>query len=236
MLALEDPMQSKVLTTLFLFLAACANAGSARESQSPQQPQQAAVQSPLDELLAGNQRFVSGQSRHPHQDAARRAETAQGQHPFAVIVGCADSRVPPEIVFDCGLGDLFVVRVAGDVCEDAALGSIEYAVEHLGTRTIVVLGHERCGAVEATVKGGELPGHMRAFAAAIAPNVRNAAESGDKLDAAVRANALAIRNQIATCAPILSEFAHKGDLKVVAARYDLDTGKVEVLDDAASKH
>ena len=232
-------MQTKVLTTLFLFLAACANAGSARESQSPQQPQQAqqpAGQSPLDELLAGDQRFVAGQSRHPHQDAARRAETAQGQHPFAVIVGCADSRVPPEIVFDCGLGDLFVVRVAGDVCEDAALGSIEYAVEHLGAHTVVVLGHERCGAVEATVKGGELPGHMRAFTTAIAPNVRAVGESGDKLDQAVRANALAIKNQIATCAPILAEFVHKGELKVVAARYDLDTGRVEVLDDAPQKH
>src|SRR5262249_10948853 len=137
---------------------------------------------------------------------------------------------------DCGLGDLFVVRVAGDVCEDAALGSIEYAVEHLGAHTIVVLGHERCGAVEATVKGGELPGHMRAFTAAIAPNVRNAGESGDKLDAAVRANAIAIARQIATCAPILAEFVHKGELKVVAARYDLDTGKVEVLDDATQKH
>jgi carbonic anhydrase len=233
----EDPMQPKMLTrkvlaALSLFLAACANPGSVAGSQAPR--------SALDELLAGNQRFVAGQSQHPHQDAARRAETAQGQHPFAVIVGCADSRVPPELVFDCGLGDLFVVRVAGDVCEDAALGSIEYAVEHLGTRTIVVLGHERCGAVDATLKGGELPGHMRAFAAAIAPNVRASGEhaggEGDKLDEAVRANARAIAHQIATCAPILAEFAHKGELKVIAARYDLDTGKVEVLDSAQQGH
>jgi carbonic anhydrase len=226
-------MQGKVLTTLFLLLTACANngsanAGSAREAQPPR--------SALDELLAGNERFIAGQSRHPHQDAARRAETSQGQHPFAVIVGCADSRVPPELVFDCGLGDLFVVRVAGDVCEDAALGSIEYAVEHLGTRTIMVLGHERCGAVEATVKGGELPGHMRAFTAAIAPNVRGSGETGDKLDQAVRANARAIAKQIATCTPILTEFVHKGELQVVAARYDLDTGKVEVLEDATPGH
>jgi len=229
-------MQGKMLTTLFLFLAACANAGGVAESQ----PKRSA----LDELLAGNQRFVAGQSRHPHQDAARRAETAQGQHPFAVIVGCADSRVPPELVFDCGLGDLFVVRVAGDVCEEAALGSIEYAVEHLGARTIVVLGHERCGAVGATLEGGELPGHMRAFASAIAPNIRASGETGDKrddklgdkLDRAVRANARAIAHQLATCAPILAEFVHKGELKVVAARYDLDTGMVEVLDDAPQGH
>jgi carbonic anhydrase len=214
---------------LFAFLLpACANPRSAAADPPA---------SPIDQLMAGNRRFVAGECRHPHLDAARRGEVAKGQHPFAVIVGCADSRVPPELVFDCGLGDLFTVRVAGDVCEPAAIGSIEYAIEHLGTHLIVVLGHERCGAVEATVKGGELPGHMGAFTAAIAPNIRAAADAaGDKVDNAVRANARAIAHQLATCGPILAEGVHKGELKVVAARYDLDTGAVEILDEPGSGH
>ena len=95
------------------------------------------------QLLDGNARFVSGRSTHPHQDGQRRAELAVGQKPFAVVIGCADSRTSPEILFDQGLGDLFVVRLAGNIVDDAALGSVEYAVEHLGARLIVVLGHEK---------------------------------------------------------------------------------------------
>ena len=104
----------------------------------------------LQMLRAGNARFVAQARLHPHQTVARRMEVATGQQPFATIVGCADSRVPPEIIFDQGIGNLFVVRVAGTVLDDSALGSIEYAVEHLGAHLIVVLGHERCGAVGAT--------------------------------------------------------------------------------------
>ena len=103
----------------------------------------------LARLKAGNQRFVAGKLQHPHQDSKRRAELAKGQQPFAIVLGCADSRTSPEVLFDQGLGDLFVVRVAGNVLDDHALASIEYAVEHLGAQLIVVLGHQRCGAVQA---------------------------------------------------------------------------------------
>lgn len=185
----------------------------------------------LDRLLAGNRRFVEGKPLHQNASLERRGEVAKGQHPSAIIVGCADSRVPPELVFDQGLGDLFVVRCAGNVLGDAALGSIEYAVEHLNVELVVVLGHERCGAVDAVVKGGELPGHLNSFTPAIAPVVETAKKKGgDVLDNAVRANAQRIARQLEECEPILSEYQHLGKLRIVPARYDLDTGEVELLD------
>lgn len=190
----------------------------------------------LAALTAGNERFVIGEMTHFHQSVERRSEVAMGQKPFAVIVGCADSRVPPEVVFDQGLGDLFVVRCAGNALGDAAIGSIEYAVEHLGARLVVVLGHERCGAVDAVVKGGHLPGHIAAFEPAIEPIVADALRAGgDVLDNAVRLNALHVAQQLEVCEPILSEFVHEEKLTIVAARYDLDTGEVEWLE-APSAH
>jgi len=188
----------------------------------------------LAALVAGNERFVIGEMKHFHQSVERRSEVAMGQKPFAVIVGCSDSRVPPELVFDQGLGDLFVVRCAGNVLGDAAMGSIEYAVEHLGARVVVVLGHERCGAVDAVVKGGHLPGHLAAFEPAIEPIVADALRAGgDTLDNAVRLNALHVAQQIETSEPILAGFVQEEKLTVVAARYDLDTGEVEWLEAAA---
>jgi carbonic anhydrase len=129
----------------------------------------AEANSPLARLEEGNRRAASNHSTHPHASSARRGEVAQSQSPFAVIVSCSDSRVPPELLFDQGYGDLFVIRIAGNVVEDTALGSIEYAVEHLGAKLLVVLGHERCGAVKATVDGGEAPGHIGSIVNAIKP-------------------------------------------------------------------
>ena len=136
----------------------------------------------LQKLMEGNTRYVSARLAHPNQTPARRAEVSEGQHPFAVIVGCSDSRLPPEIIFDQGLGDLFVVRLAGHVLNDEALGSIEYAVEHLGTQLIMVLGHDRCGAVTAAVKEGDASGHLGSIMKAIAPAVKKAKDRpGDLL-------------------------------------------------------
>jgi len=148
----------------------------------------------------------------------------------AVILGCADSRVPPEVIFDQGLGDLFVVRVAGNVVDDIVLGSIEYAAAHLHTPLIVVLGHFRCGAVGATVAGGELEGHLPGLAAAIQPAVdRVKGLPGDLVDHAVRANARMVADQLESSAPVLAELVEAGRLKIVATCYDLDTGAVELL-------
>ncbi len=170
-------------------------------------------------LIDGNKRYVDAKLSHPNQTPQRRTEVAQGQHPFAAIVSCADSRVPPEIIFDQGLGDLFVIRLAGNILDDAALASLEYAVEHLGVKYIMVLGHERCGAVEATIKGGETPGHIGSLVKAIQPAVDNA----------VRANVTMVVQQLKSSAPILGELVKKGALTVVGARYDLDDGVVAIL-------
>jgi carbonic anhydrase len=164
-----------------------------------------------------------------HVAEARRA-VAKGQTPFAIIVGCSDSRVGPEIVFDQGLGDIFVVRTAGEVVDATALGSIEYAVEHLGSSLIVVLGHERCGAVSAAVARAKEPGHIAAVLKAIEPAVEQTkGKPGDPVENAVRAQAVDVAKQLQDAKPILAERVHSGKLKIVAARYVLDSGKVEFL-------
>jgi carbonic anhydrase len=184
----------------------------------------------LARLKAGNARFVSGELSHPNQSPARRTKLAEGQHPFAIILGCSDSRTAPEVVFDQGLGDLFVVRTAGNVVDDVALGSIEYAAEHLGASLIVVLGHENCGAVKATLDGGKLPGHLPAIAKAIRPAVKAIANrQGDALDNAVLENAHLEAQRVATSKPIIKKLVEEGKVRVVSARYDLDTGRVVFL-------
>ena len=184
----------------------------------------------LFQLMGGNARFVAGKTTHPHQDEARRKELAGGQYPLAIVLTCADSRVSPEVIFDQGLGDIFVLRNAGNVVDDHILGSIEYAVEHLHARLIVVLGHESCGAVKATVDGGEAPGHIGSIVEWIKPGLQNAAtQPGDKLDNAVRANVIHSVNKIKLAGSTLTKAIQSGEVKVVPGRYDLDTGKVEVL-------
>ncbi|MBA4407197.1 carbonic anhydrase [bacterium] len=184
----------------------------------------------LKKLVVGNQRFAKSNMIHQNQSAQRKEEIAKGQHPIAVIVSCSDSRVPPEIVFDLGLGDLFVVRSAGNLVDDIGLGSIEYAVEHLDVRLIIVLGHERCGAVSAAVQGGEAPGHIAKLIEEIKPAVESAKkQSGDLLDNAVISNINMIVKQLQDSEPILKEFVHNKKLKIVGARYDLDDGVVEFI-------
>ncbi len=184
----------------------------------------------LELLLAGNQRFVAGQPKRAHQDMARLSEVAKGQHPFAIIVGCSDSRVPAEIVFDQGLGDLFGVRTAGHVMGDATLGTIEYGVEHLGANLIVVMGHSRCGAVDAAVKGGHAPRHVDSLVNAIAPAVKSVkGEKGPLLYNSVLANVRMVVSELRTSHPVLSERVEKGSLKIVGAYYDLDSGKVNIV-------
>jgi carbonic anhydrase len=187
----------------------------------------------LKRLLDGNRRFIAHRETHPDSSILRRKSlAAEGQHPFAIILGCADSRVPPELIFDQGLGDLFVVRDAGNVVDDEVLGSIEYAVEHLGAHLIVVLGHEKCGAITAAIEGGEAPGHIKTVVDSIQPAIAAArAEKGDLVHNCVVANARRVAQQIRTSAPILRPLAESGKVKVVAADYDLATGKVAILKD-----
>lgn len=184
-------------------------------------------------LVAGNARYAAGQAMHGNQDVARRTTVATGQTPFATILACADSRVAPELIFDQGLGDLFTVRVAGNVVDDAVLASIEYSVIHLGSTLIMALGHERCGAIKATIdaldgKGSPADAGTRigALAALIAPAVRAAPAGGDRVDATVSLNASHAAAEIFAGSPPLRARVLAGKLKIVAARYDLDDGMV----------
>ena len=195
--------------------------------------QQATVSadSAIKELEAGNARHVAKRYQHPNQSAGRQRELAGGQHPHAAVLACADSRVPPEIVFDQGLGDIFDVRVAGNVAADTEIGSLEYAAEHLHVPVVVVLGHQKCGAVAATFEARETPpGHLPSLVNLIRPAVR-AAESqpGDKIETAVRINVENVVRQLRECKPILDEKVKAGKVKVVGAVYSLDTGKVNWL-------
>ena len=181
-------------------------------------------------LESGNARFAKGSLACKPSSSSQRANLAEGQRPFAVIVGCADSRTSPEIVFDQPLGTLFVVRSAGNLVEPCDMGSIEYAVEHLGARLVVVLGHERCGAVAAAVAGGHAPGHIATLLQKIAPAVKaSKGKKGDAVDNAVIENAEMVAAQIRKSNPSLKSMAHGEEVTVVAARYDLDSGEVAWL-------
>ena len=221
----------KLRTQTFLLAAALA-LGFATTITFAAEPTAPAVspEDGLKKLLDGNARFAAGTVEHPNQSEARRTEVAAGQKPFAIIVGCADSRTAPELVFDQGLGDLFVTRLAGSIVDDAALGSIEYAVEHLGASVIVVLGHERCGAVTAAMEGGKFPGKIGAFVEPILPAVAAVKKSATPtLDAAIEENARRTADGLVVRSSILSERVKVGTLKIVAARYDLDTGLVTLV-------
>src|SRR5439155_2822246 len=188
----------------------------------------------LAELKAGNQRHAKAQYMHPHETAARRQELARGQEPRAVILTCADSRVPPEIVFDQGLGDIFTIRVAGNIAPDAEVASIEYAFEHLHTPLVVVMGHQSCGAVGAAIEGGQAPGHLPALVEAIRPAVEQARKlSGDLSDNAIRLNVEMVVDQLRASEPVLAEAVAAGKLRIVGAVYSLATGSVTWLPEKA---
>jgi carbonic anhydrase len=192
----------------------------------------------LQMLMDGNARYVSGATTGPHRGTDRRVEVASAQYPYATILSCADSRVPPELVFDAGLGDLFTHRVAGNVLNDELLGSIEYGSEHLHSPLIMVLGHERCGAVEATIaaltQGAQFDGQIPSLARAITPAVESVrGMSGDFLDNAVRANVALVVGQIMSQSPLLAEMASHGEIKIVGGYYSLQTGQVGVMDPLA---
>jgi carbonic anhydrase len=209
----------------------------------------------ISRLKDGNGRYTSGNQQHPHESseertymatnsyenlgmttaeaAKRRAELTKSQHPFAIVLSCSDSRIPPEIVLDQGLGDLFVIRVAGNVIDDHGLGSIEYAVDHLAVRLIVVLGHQRCGAVKAAKETiaakTEAPAHIQSLVTAIQPAVEATAK-GD-LNATIEANVRNVTQALRSSTPVLKPKVDSGELKVVGAYYSLDTGAVAFMDE-----
>jgi carbonic anhydrase len=185
----------------------------------------------LEQLMAGNARYVAGRLRHPNQSPGRRMGVTEGQEPMAAIVCCSDSRVPPEIIFDQGLGDLFVVRTAGHVVDNAALGSIEFAVAALGVPLVMVMGHQRCGAVIATASGRTQGGAVNCLVEAIGPAVEDArASGGDLVSTAVEAHVARTMGKLLSSEPILAPRIARGTLTVVGAVYQLDDGEVRLLD------
>lgn len=177
----------------------------------------------LKRLYQGNVRFSQGQSLDENRDLSRVKEVAAGQKPFAAFLGCADSRVPVEIVFDQGFGDIFVTRIAGNVASSENIGSLEFGTEVLGAKVLYVLGHTRCGAVEATMKGEDVPGQISGLFQHIRPAVKSA---NGNLDKAIEQN---VRNQailLAESSPVISRLVKKGELLVAGGVYDLQTGLV----------
>ncbi len=191
----------------------------------------------LDKLKMGNADFLANKpSVKSSRDGDRRIEIARGQVPFAVLVGCSDSRVAPELLFDTGLGELFIVRNAGNTVDTVALGSIQYGVQVLGAPLVLVLGHERCGAVEAALsvveKNTTYPGSIGQMIEPIVPAALKAKSSGglkgeELLDAAVRENVRRVVDRLRTAEPALLDLLRAGSLRIVGARYDLDDGKVD---------
>lgn len=188
----------------------------------------------LRRLLAGNERYASGRPAAPNRDADRRSEVSGRQHPFVVVFGCADSRVPPELVFDCGLGDVLAVRTAGHVVDRAVLGTLQFGVVELEIPLIVVLGHQGCGAVTAALEAVETGGHPSAgevgyLTRRIEPAVLRARrQAGDPVDNTVRANAVMVAERL-VADPVIGRGTADARLQVVSARYDLATGRVELL-------
>jgi carbonic anhydrase len=251
----------KLQLASWLIVFSLLRANQIARAADPAHPDQPIV-SPTDaiaRLKEGNARFTAGNLQHPHesneerayiaknsyenpgaislgmtseQAAKRRAELAKSQHPFAIILSCSDSRVPPEIVFDEGLGDLFIIRVAGNVLNDEGLGSIEYGVDILGARLVVVLGHQSCGAVDAAMKTvaakGKAPGHIQSLVAAIKPVV-DSTPKGD-LDTTIKANVKHVVDALRSSTPILKTRVDSGDVQVIGGYYSLDTGAVTFLD------
>lgn len=204
----------------------------AREAAPSSAQVRVAQQEALQSLADGNARFVDGKPAPRALGAERRQELAKGQNPRAVVLSCSDSRVPPEHVFDQQLGEVFVVRTAGNVADKVALGSIEYAVEHLGTPVIVVLGHRSCGAVKATVEAHKTHAHVHGnigeIVKLVEPAVAQAekAKAPDLLNASIDANASIEAKALVKKSPVIAELVKDGRVKIVTAIYDLETGKV----------
>ncbi len=207
------------------------SAASAEKEKIYQRAEVVSTAADAQKLLEeGNQRYVSDQVLNQDLSKAKLENLAtKGQKPFAVVVTCSDSRVPPELIFDQGLGDIFVVRVAGNVLDPVGMGSVEYGVEHLKTPLLVIMGHEKCGAVKATVDGGEAPGSIGAIVEKIKPLVdkaKAAGATGDALyekvtDENIQAVIAAVEKS-----PVVEELVKEGHLKIVGAKYHLATGEV----------
>lgn len=182
----------------------------------------------LTRLKEGNERYAADKLQRPLQDNQRKQELIDGQAPYAIILSCADSRVVPELIFDAGLGELFVVRVAGNIANTSSLASIEYAVAHCGSKAIVVLGHQSCGAVTAAVNGGDNGYNLNHLLSHITPALAASGENAS-IEEVVKKNAELTVGHLSSRSDIIKKAVEAGDVKVVSAYYNLDSGKVDFL-------
>ncbi len=187
-----------------------------------------AIQDTLNRLKEGNARFTTDTLEGKQQDGSRRAELTSGQAPHTIVLSCADSRVVPELAFDTGLGELFVLRVAGNVANTSTIASIEYAVAHCGTKLIVVLGHQACGAVTAAVAGGDNGHNLNHLLSHITPAIAACGDGAD-ITTVVKKNAELTTKELVNRSAIISDFVNRGEVEIVPAYYNLDTGKVDFL-------
>ena len=185
----------------------------------------------LQRLQEGNQRFVNDKLDGKLQDSSRRDSLTGGQSPYAIILSCADSRVVPELAFDTGLGEIFTVRVAGNIANTESIASIEYAVAHLGSKVIVVMGHESCGAVTAAIGGGDNGHNLNALLAHIAPAV--AQSESTEVNEVVKKNAELNAQDLQTRSPIINEAVQSGKVRIVPAYYNMASGKIDFLETVA---
>lgn len=182
----------------------------------------------IERLKVGNERFTKGQPIRPNQDTERRDQLSGGQSPYAIVLSCADSRVVPEAAFDTGLGDLFVVRVAGNIANTSSIASIEYAVAHLHSSVIVVLGHQSCGAVTAAVAGGDNGPNLNHLLAHIEPSIQQA-DDPSVVDDVIHINAKQTAKDLVEKSDIIAEAVNSGKVDIVPAYYHLDSGKIDFL-------
>jgi carbonic anhydrase len=187
---------------------------------------------PLERLMEGNQRFYNFHPVHPDEDISRLKKVQEGQHPIAVVICCSDSRLSPELIFDQGLGDLFVIRTAGNIIGGVELGSVEYAVEHLGVNLVMVMGHENCGAVKALVEGGEVHGHIQDIIDSLKQEseIRElVSREGYQLEHCIRANIIHGLKQITNQSALARDKVAIGQLKLIGTRFDLNSLKVDTI-------
>lgn len=185
----------------------------------------------IQKLKDGNKRFVKAKSQHPNESKERRDEMLKGQHPFVVILSCSDSRVPPELIFDQGLGDIFEIRNAGNVLNEHVIGSIEYAVMHCGVKLIVIMGHQDCGAIAATLSGVSETKYIKALEDSIKPAIDDCKEQGLEInsDNVVKAHVMQDIEELMAQDNELVKYMKDNDVKIVPAYYHLDSGKVDFI-------
>lgn len=218
----------KVIYSLALLIALFSNSASVLAHQNIDN---LSAKDAIKKLKEGNKRFIKNQVIHPDESLERKKEMLKGQHPFVVILSCSDSRVPPELIFDQGIGDIFEIRNAGNVLNNHVIGSIEYAVMHLGVKLVVIMGHQDCGAVAATLSGAKETKFIQALEDSIMPAIEDCKKKGLEVnsDNVVRAHIMQDINELFKEDKELLEYMKKHDVQIIPAYYHLDSGKVDFL-------